>query len=883
MAECFRLHPAMPIDTAAALMLLALSAIAVWVARNHRFHGKRFFLASLVGALLWLGAVTLEHRAVAEACKIFWAQAAWSGIGLLPIALCFFVDDYARARDRWRSRRRRLALFGGPLAIFAMAATNGWHGRFYGAGTRIEPETLGGQVHYDHGPLFHLAAGWLYLFVIAGVVVLVRGLVRAHPAHRPFFLAWLLVLILPIAANLGYVFGRVTISGIDPTAYAYALAMMVFSWFIVTDRMLDLRAVAMEVLWSNTPSPIVIVMPDGRVASANPAALALSGKPRAEGRLCDWEPLAPHAELLLSRDPPERLQTLPMGERRFDLRILPMETPLGQRAEMGRILVLNDVTLREALESKLAAERDYLQLLMQTTMTGIIAFDAAGRAIFANAEAGKLTGICSAEIPGMDHAELFPPLGDAAETGIASFAVIRSGGRQRGLRVGFRRADGAARTLSVNVAQLDRPGVEARVVCALADITEELETARSLEAARARAEAANRTKSQFLANMSHEIRTPLNGVLGMAELLEDELSDPQARAMARTIRDSGATLLSILNDVLDMSKIEAGKMQIETMPFEPAQITTRIAALHATAAREKGLAFEVTGPGADAPPRLGDPHRILQVVHNLVGNAIKFTETGIVRVRLAAPPGAPVVIEVRDTGIGMSPEQAARVFAEFEQGDGSVARRFGGTGLGMTITKALVEQMQGEIALDTEPGRGTCVRVTLPLPEVAARPAAPAEMPPAPDSDAGEQGPPLAGLALLAADDNAVNRTLLALMLERAGASVRMVEGGRAALEAWRPGAFDVVLLDISMPDLDGIATLAALREKAASLGAEPPVALAITANVMTHQIDEYRAAGFAGHAGKPFQSARLTAEIARAAETARRLSQHAARDQAAE
>jgi len=866
--ECFRLHSALPIDVAAVVLLAGLAVIAAWVAFRHRFFGKPFFLASLLGAILWLGAVMLEHRAITEACKILWAQRAWLGIALLPIALCFFIGDYAQARDRWRSRSRWLALSGGPVTIYLMAATNDRHGLFYGPGTALDPHAVPSQVVYEYGPLFHLSAVWLYLFIIAGVAVLIRGLARAHPAHRPFFLAWLLVVMSPIATNIGYLVWRVNVSGLDPTAYTYALAMMILSWFIINDRMLDLRAVAMDVLYRTTPSPIVIVTPDGRIASANPAALALCDQPRAAGSLADWPPLAPHAQALLAPNPPERLQTLPVAGGQFDLRILPMDTPIGAGAEMGRILVLNDVTQREALEAKLAADRDYLQLLMQTTMSGIVALDAEGRVIFANAEAGKLIRTLPDAMLGADHGDLFPPH-RARKPGVACFeSVVRAPGRQRSLQVGVTRADGVERMLSVNVARIDRPGVEARVVCALTDITEALDAARSLDAARLRAEAANRTKSQFLANMSHEIRTPLNGVLGMAEVLEDAASDPQTRAMARTIRDSGATLLSILNDVLDMSKIEAGKMQIEAVPFDPAQIATRIAALHAPAARDKGLAFEVDGPAPGATARLGDPHRLLQVVHNLVGNAVKFTETGVIRLRLRADPGAPVEIEVRDTGIGMTPEQSARVFAEFEQGDGTVARRFGGTGLGMSITKALVDQMQGQIALDTEPGRGTRVRVTLPLDE-AAPDALP--FPAAATDNATANAAPLSGLSLLAADDNAVNRRVLSLMLERAGATVHMVEGGKAAVQAWKPGAFDLVLLDISMPDLDGIATLAALRDKAAGLGVPPPLALAITANVMTHQIDEYCAAGFTGHAGKPFQSAHLTAEVARAAALARR------------
>ncbi|MGY6635127.1 MAG: histidine kinase N-terminal 7TM domain-containing protein [Alkalilacustris sp.] len=861
MGECLRLLPPLPIDWLAAAMLVTLLAVAGRVAFVHRFHGKGFFLVSHLGAAIWLVAITLEHRVAGEACKILWAQAAWLGIALLPTALYFFIDDHARARTRWRDGRRQVLLIGGPLVILSMAASNGWHGAFYGPGTGLVSSDPGAQVVFEHGPLFYLAAVWLYGFVVAGVRVLWRGLCAAHAAHRPFFLGWLLVLVLPVAANLGYVLGGLTLWGLDPTAYAYALSMTALSWLILTDRLHDLRAVAMEVLWRSAPSPVLVVLPDGQVVAANPAALALFDPPRPSAPLRDWGPLGPHADCLLAGTPAAGAQVLQLGSRSYDLRMLPIETPLDRRREMGRILRLDDITQRRDLKARLAAERDVLQLLMETTMTGIVALDAAGRVIFANPEVAELTGHLATEIPCMDHATLFPPVGDELGPGLRSFAdVLGAEAPQRGVQIGMRRADGAPRVLSINIAPVRRTGVAARFVCALADITDTLEAARALEAARDRAEAASRTKSQFLANMSHEIRTPLNGVLGMAELLEQALVDPRTRDMARTIRDSGATLLGVLNDVLDMSKIEAGRMCLEARPFAPAEIAARIAALHGTAATAKGLSLDVQGPDRASPQREGDLHRILQILHNLVGNAIKFTDSGRVTVEIDAPTGAPLQIRVRDTGIGMTEDQAARIFTEFEQADGSIARRFGGSGLGLTICRGLVAQMQGELTLDTSPGRGTCVTVHLPLPEIA-----PAEQPELSAAvGRGPASPPLAGLSLLAADDNAVNRTILGLMLERAGASVRMLEGGRAVLADWWPGAFDAVLLDISMPDLDGIATLKALNRRAADLGVAPPVAIAITANVMTHQVAEYRAAGFAGHAGKPFRSAELVAEVQR-------------------
>jgi signal transduction histidine kinase len=420
--------------------------------------------------------------------------------------------------------------------------------------------------------------------------------------------------------------------------------------------------------------------------------------------------------------------------------------------------------------------------------------------------------------------------------------------------------------LSVNAAPVTQPdpGGDAegavRVVCAVADITRALAAAEELRLARERAEAANRTKSQFLANMSHEIRTPLNGVLGMAQALEARLHEPEARAMAATIRESGEGLLNLLNDILDMAKIEAGKLSLDLVTFHPDTLATRIDALHRPGAEAKALGFSLTcGEGCDSP-RLGDPHRILQILHNLLSNAIKFTEAGHVDVRVEAGAGAPVVITVADSGIGMTPAQITRLFDEFEQGDGSVARRFGGTGLGMAITRKLVEQMQGHLAVESAAGQGTTVRITLPLPEVAA---ATQEAPrPGPGPVAGT----LQGLRLLAADDNATNRRVLAALLGPTGAVLTLVADGKEACDAWAPERFDVVMLDIAMRGMDGITALATLRARAAAAGVPPPVALAITANVMPQHLEDYRAAGFVAHVAKPFRVADLVAALRTAA-----------------
>jgi len=374
----------------------------------------------------------------------------------------------------------------------------------------------------------------------------------------------------------------------------------------------------------------------------------------------------------------------------------------------------------------------------------------------------------------------------------------------------------------------------------------------ALIAATERAEAANQAKSRFLANMSHELRTPLTGVLGMAELLSDRVSGDEPRKMLDAIRESGEGLLTILDDILDLAKIEAGKLTIEPRPFSPAAEAQRIETLFATRIAAQGLALQVRVSPECAKTRMGDSHRIRQVLNNLVSNAIKFTETGTITLSFVVLPGDILAVDVKDTGIGMTSKQAARVFDEFEQAEDSTARRFGGTGLGLSITRRLVHLMGGQIMLTSHPGQGTQVRVKLPVPP--ARTTLPV---------IARQESGLSSLRVLVADDNRTNRYILNTMLSGFGVSVTLAEDGQSALDTYRPGAFDLMLLDISMPVLDGVGALAAIRAREREAGYPPAPALAVTANAMQHQVDEYLASGFDGHIAKPFRRSTLASALA--------------------
>ncbi|WP_417599454.1 PAS domain S-box protein [Pararhodobacter oceanensis] len=387
-----------------------------------------------------------------------------------------------------------------------------------------------------------------------------------------------------------------------------------------------------------------------------------------------------------------------------------------------------------------------------------------------------------------------------------------------------------------------------------------------------RAEAANQAKSQFLANMSHELRTPLTGVLGMAELLGETQVTPKQRGMIDTIRDSGEGLLTILNDVLDLAKIEAGKMTIERSAFVPADLLQLVNALFAPRTQTAGLAFKVRHDALCRQRWLGDASRLQQILNNLIGNAVKFTQRGGVTVSArieeaqsasVAPPNAPaefpttLVLSITDTGIGMTPDQVAKVFDEFEQAEGSTARRFGGTGLGLSITRHLVHLMGGDIVLKSDVGAGTKVTVRLPV-------ASATGMQESATPDARKDDLDLSGKHVLVADDNATNRKILETMLTALGLEVTLAVDGFDAFRKYRPDHFSMLLLDISMPGLDGIGALKEIRAREEIEELTPVPAVAVTANAMQHQVEEYLAAGFAGHIAKPFRKALLAETMSR-------------------
>ena len=527
--------------------------------------------------------------------------------------------------------------------------------------------------------------------------------------------------------------------------------------------------------------------------------------------------------------------------------------------------------LRELDPSRAVPPR--VRAAYDTLTEGLLVLDRDGRIVLANKSTAKMLGIDENRLVGRTPAEFGWALPDGTALVAADLPWARalaSDSAQRDVNLTVARADGARFALRTNCSPIiDDDGRAQALVVSFQDVTELERRGDALRVAKEQADAANEAKSQFLANMSHEIRTPMNAIIGFTDVLRRSSlrhDDGAARQHLDIIHSSGRHLLNLINDILDLSKVESGRLEAESIAYAPHSVAHEVIATLAERAQAKGLTLEMSATQPMPGQIVGDAARLRQILTNLVGNAIKFTESGGVTVSLrldVAHTPARYCIDVIDTGIGIAADKIESVFEPFVQAEASTTRRFGGTGLGLTISRGFARAMGGDIVAHSVPGQGTTFSVWLdandsngaaPLLDAADLQRAPL----AAAAATGRRGWRFPAARVLVVDDGENNRHLVRLLLEEVGLQISEAQNGRVALECMAADSFDLVLMDMQMPEMDGSTATRLLRER----GCKVPI-VALTANAMKGFESELESAGFTGYQTKPIDRDTLLAYLA--------------------
>ncbi|NJN64120.1 MAG: PAS domain S-box protein [Acidobacteria bacterium] len=566
-------------------------------------------------------------------------------------------------------------------------------------------------------------------------------------------------------------------------------------------------------------------------------------------------------------------QTFPWRHRRFDgtefdaqITLKPIDIA-GKRMLFGSI---KDVSDRIRAEASAHMSEARLRLIAANSSAGITCSNADDVLVFVNPAFAHMLGYEPAHLVGRSLATIV----EVREferyrqfTGLRERSAISSTYESRLIRSDGRVVDVLVQASPLFSQQGDFEGVVAIVT----DLTERKRAEHALLRAKEEAEAATRAKSAFLANMSHEIRTPLNAILGMVELLESSPQDESSRECIGAIKQGGQALLSIVGDVLDLSRIESGQLDVRPTRFDPRAILADVLRTLAPSAQREGITVTCTIEPSVPDSIVSDPTLLRQIVVNLLGNAIKFTKEGGIAIDLGLDDGpdggAKLILSVIDSGSGIAPAMHARVLEPFVQEDVSTTRKHGGAGLGLAIARRLAQALRGRLWLESAPGRGSCFMVSFAtsLADETTHVARSVQVEPPRRSAVSS----LPALHVLVVEDNRANQLVACRMLERAGHRFHTASDGVEALLALERESFDLVLMDVQMPRMDGLAATRALREREAISGAHIPV-IALTAHALTGDAEICRQAGMDGYVTKPVSWASLAREIDRVLEQIR-------------
>lgn len=710
------------------LPLLLSAIISGWMAvyvwqRRQATRGAEVLALLAVAITEWSIGYALEIAGADLPTKIFWGKSQYVGIVTVPLLWAVFAYLHSN-QGNWLTRRKVALLVSVPFITLVLAFTTELHGLIW-QDMHIDRAVQFSALAITHGAWFWVHSVYSYILLLVGTILIIRSIGRLQGQYRSQVVALLIAVLLPWAANAAFLLGFNPIPNLDLTPFAFTISVVALTWGIIGFQLIDISPVARGLVVDDMRDGVIVLDRQGHVADINPAAQKVIGLSAAQAigqraidALKPWSTLLKRYENMLEAQDEVYLGT---GESQvwYELRLSPLYD--SRKRLLGRVITARDITERKRVETLLRESETRYRQFIENANDIIYRTDAAGRFIFCNPVALQKLGYgTEAEVVGKHYLELASPQWHQRMKRFYARQLL-AGEPNTYFEFPAIAMDGHEIWLGQNV-QLVHEGEKIIGFQAVArDITERKQIEQKLAIARDQALEASRAKSRLLAKVSHELRTPLGSVLGYAELLHSnafgKLEEKQTEATTHII-DSANYLTAMVNELLDEAQIESGSVKLNIHRFAPREMLAGLEPGLGVLARNKGLTL-TTAVAPNLPESLyGDENRLRQILFNLTGNAVKFTEAGWVRLIFSQVDSAHWALQVSDSGIGIPTEAQTYIFEPFRQVDNSITRNNRGTGLGLAITKSLVELMGGQIILESDIGQGSAFTVVLPIVQV---------------------------------------------------------------------------------------------------------------------------------------------------------------------
>ncbi len=836
----------------AALLSIAIAMIVMRQKRVDYIH--RVFLLLNVSSLLWsfLQFIRMNLSVWMDQSEPSYRSISWithiimfAGISTVSTHWFLFGAAFFR-KQKLTAGWRRMAAYAPLIWSAVFMVSNPLHHLFF---SKYEPDA------WTYGAAFWVYSFASYLLITSPIYWAVRAVMGARDRfYKRQTRVMALLCLPPILGNLLWITRHQTgiDLSLDPTPLLFTLTNVLIAYVLLHLGWLKILPVAINEVFNAMSDAAVVLDKDGRVIEVNPSALGVF-------------PGIERGDLLASCAP--RLAAS-LGEcekemnKEFEI-ALKHSVYWGRMIEMrarnetaGSLVILTDITERKRAQEVLQKSEEHFRSLIEDGSDIILMLSPDGRVSYVSPSVARVLAYDGEELFGASAFEFIHP-DDMPIVGESFYRTLTGPNRNIAIEFRVRHKDGSWRTLE----SMSRPLADGTgIVVNCRDITERKRDEEELKKAKEAAEAASRAKSDFLANISHEIRTPMNGIIGMTGLALDTPLNEEQREYLRLVKSSADALLTLINDLLDLSKIEAGKLDIHTSDFCLRELMDEIVSVLSLRARQKGLKMSCR-IASDVPERVhGDADRLRQILINLIGNAVKFNDLGEVaasaEMESLEKDSGIVRFTVTDTGIGIAADKQAIIFEAFAQVDSSATRKYGGTGLGLAISSQLVKMMGGRIWVESSPESGSRFNFTARL-GLCAEAARIAESKEESELTAHSIERNEHSLRVLLAEDNPVNQRLAVRLLEKRGHAVVVARDGREALEAFERERFDAVLMDVQMPEMNGLEATAAIREKERATSRYTPI-IAMTAHAIKGDRERCLEAGMDGYIAKPIRADEL-------------------------